>query len=149
MSSQFYQLWQNTVPRDFMQHAACRGLDPNLFMPEIGDTGREGKQICNGRPGTRKTPGLPPCAVKAECLDYALNLPAPVIGIWGGTSERERRIIKRETSVRVQRKTTEPDIETTPHSALRELVNLVHETHFQARREARENARASRTTKRS
>lgn len=159
MTQQFYQMWQNTVPKDFMAHAACRGLDPNLFMPEIGDPGTEAKLICNGRPNTRKKPALPVCPVKDKCLEYALQLPSPVVGIWGGTSERERRLIRREASVRVRTRKQPTEDNTEPHHAwqqldqdnvtapaLRNLVNLVHETHFRARREARENARASRTT---
>jgi WhiB family redox-sensing transcriptional regulator len=41
------------------------------------------KQICMG------------CDVRARCLKYALESNQQ-FGVWGGTSERERRRIKRE-----------------------------------------------------
>lgn len=63
--------------------AACRhATDPSIFFPKPGDSVREAKAICAG------------CPVRSECLDYALRLGEH--GIWGSTSERERRRIRRE-----------------------------------------------------
>ena len=67
--------------------AACNEFDPNLFFP-AGDTGpaasqiAEAKRICDT------------CAVKAECLVFAVET-NQVNGVWGGTSEQERRLIRR------------------------------------------------------
>lgn len=87
--------WQTTVSHDFMKDAACRGLDPNMFMPGVGETGKEAKLVCNGIPATRNDPGKPPCPVKDKCLEYALQIPPPVFGVWGGLNERQRRRLAR------------------------------------------------------
>lgn len=65
-------------PPAWREHGACRGVDPNIFFPERGESCVEAKAICAG------------CPVRGECLDYALDL-GEKFGIWGGTSERERR----------------------------------------------------------
>lgn len=60
--------------------AACRGHDPNIYIPEKKDkkdTKHYDKSTCNS------------CKVKAECLDYALKNRA-VKGLWGGTTPKER-----------------------------------------------------------
>lgn len=62
---------------------ACVGVDPDLFFPERGQSTREAKEICRT------------CPVKEECLEWALTRTEP-FGIWGGTSERERKRIRRQ-----------------------------------------------------
>ena len=37
------------------------------------------------------------CPVRAECLEYAMAEP-DLVGTWGGTSERERRALRREAA---------------------------------------------------
>lgn len=96
MTEKFYLPWENTVNDSFKKDAACRGADPELFMPAVGTTGKEAKEICNGKPATYSHPGTMPCPVRDECLAYSLQIPGPVYGIWGGKSERERRVIRRE-----------------------------------------------------
>jgi WhiB family redox-sensing transcriptional regulator len=65
------------------ESAACRSADPELFFPVSG-TGRghvdtaAAKAVC----GT--------CMIRRKCLDYAVEC-GPVHGVWGGTSEDERR----------------------------------------------------------
>jgi hypothetical protein len=60
----------------------CRGADSNLFFPERGEDTSLAKSICKD------------CPVRKGCLEYALaNVERQ--GIWGGTSERERRQIRR------------------------------------------------------
>lgn len=75
--------------------ARCSEVDPDLFTPmdkykdlKGGSRGKsqyinEGaaKQICST------------CPLKVECLVYALE--ADQIGIWGGTTDRERQNMKR------------------------------------------------------
>ena len=81
------------VPTPWAKHAACKGMDPNLFQPDVGQPGNEAKQVCNGRKATKRTPGLPVCPVKAECLNYAMGF-TKLTGIFGGTNERDRRALR-------------------------------------------------------
>lgn len=82
------------VRPDWMEHAACRGIDPNLFFPtrpEGAGTGGEveaAKKVCAG------------CPVREECLEYALDN-GEKFGIFGGKSERERRRLRRGRGRRV------------------------------------------------
>lgn len=64
--------------------AACKNTDPNLFFPSRGDYEMEtaAKSMCAV------------CPVKSQCLEYALNA-GDCPGIWGGTSAKERRGIKK------------------------------------------------------
>lgn len=66
-----------------MLDAACRGLDPNLFIAERGDadTIRQAKAVCNT------------CPVTTECLEYGLE---EKHGIWGGLAEKQRRQIRQQ-----------------------------------------------------
>ena len=72
---------------DWRQEAACRDASPNLFFP-IGATGEAigqiavAKQVCGG------------CCVRADCLEFALATNQES-GVWGGTTEEERRRIRR------------------------------------------------------
>ena len=63
--------------------ALCAQTDPEAFFPEKGGSTREAKRICQA------------CAVRDECLEYALEHDER-FGIWGGLSDRERRRLKRE-----------------------------------------------------
>ena len=63
--------------------ANCRGVDPGLFYPERGDDVTEPKAVCAG------------CTVRTPCLERALELNDDE-GIWGGTSGRQRRLMRRE-----------------------------------------------------
>ena len=69
-------------------HALCRDTDPELFFP-IGTTGAALVQIEHARAVCRQ------CPVQADCLDFALSTNQDS-GIWGGTSEEERRVLRRE-----------------------------------------------------
>ncbi len=68
--------------------AICRDTDPDLFFP-VGTTGNalvqidRAKEVCDQ------------CPVKVDCLDYALETNQDS-GIWGGTSEEERRVLRRQ-----------------------------------------------------
>lgn len=96
------QMWEATVSDEFMKRGACRGMDVNLFMPKVGQTAKEARAICIGTPPTRTEPGTPACPVKKECLEYALSIPGPLVGIWAGTSERERRRLRKDQPVTVK-----------------------------------------------
>jgi|SRR5689334_10957896 len=72
-----------TTRTKWRDDAACLDADPDLFFP-IGTTGpaldqiNEAKRICLA------------CPVRKPCLAWALELGA-ASGIWGGTTEDERR----------------------------------------------------------
>jgi len=66
--------------------AACLGLDPNLFFPERGASVDAAKRVCMS------------CPVRAECLEFAL-VEVVKHGIFGGTSEHERRRLRRERGI--------------------------------------------------
>lgn len=64
--------------------AACREVDPKLFFPPKGriDMTRNAKLVCSK------------CPVIAQCREMALADPE-LQGVWGGTTEVERRAIRR------------------------------------------------------
>ena len=72
--------------------AICRDTDPDLFFP-VGTTGYalvqidRAKQVCGE------------CPVSDDCLQYAIETNQDS-GIWGGTSEEERRQIRRRLARR-------------------------------------------------
>jgi WhiB family redox-sensing transcriptional regulator len=75
----------------WMNRAACQQADPELFFP-IGklspDQVTEAQAVC-GR-----------CPVSADCLRYSLET-AQRHGIWGGTDEDERRLMRAKGASRV------------------------------------------------
>jgi WhiB family redox-sensing transcriptional regulator len=74
------------VEKAWMQDAACRGADPELFFPVRGETTYEAKAVCAG------------CPVRFECLEYALRH-SERFGIWGGLGERERRRLRQARGI--------------------------------------------------
>lgn len=77
-------------PLDWQVHARCTDVDPEIFFPERGGSSKAARAVCSG------------CVVRAQCLEYALNNKEQ-FGIWGGTSERERRRLRKERARRVLR----------------------------------------------
>jgi WhiB family transcriptional regulator, redox-sensing transcriptional regulator len=63
--------------------AACLSADPDLFFP-ISAAGQADGQIMRAK---RICAG---CAVRLECLEFALTYDQ-FYGIWGGTTPEERR----------------------------------------------------------
>lgn len=63
--------------------AACHGAHPDLFFPADLAGANRAKRICRT------------CPIKAECLDYAL-VHGERHGVWGETSEAERRKLRRK-----------------------------------------------------
>lgn len=72
---------------DWRHSAACRDLDGELFFP-VGSAlpalrqEEQAKKVCAR------------CPVSTECLKWALATDQ-TDGVWGGTSEMERRAMKR------------------------------------------------------
>ncbi len=77
------------------ERAACRDMDPDLFFP-IGTTGPALDQI----DAAKGICGV--CAVRDLCLEYALATNQEA-GIWGGTSEEERRKLRKRWLARRRR----------------------------------------------
>lgn len=69
------------LPGPWVRDANCKNLAADLFFPERGQSIAEAKAVCRG------------CAVRQECLDFALDT-GEKFGIWGGASERERRRLR-------------------------------------------------------
>ena len=72
---------------DWRSGAACLHADPDVFFPisAVGASAtqvRTARAICAG------------CPVRPACTDYALEH-HEIQGIWGGTTEQERRKLRR------------------------------------------------------
>lgn len=90
--------WTRSIDWDAEEwrgEAACRDTDPELFFP-LGTTGpaldqlEEAKAVCRG------------CPAQAPCLEFALATNQEA-GVWGGTSEEERRKLRRQWLARQRR----------------------------------------------
>ena len=66
-------------------------MDADLFHPARGEYTNAPKSACAV------------CPVRSACLDYALTT-GQKFGIWGGTSERERRLLRREMGLKPRRR---------------------------------------------
>lgn len=67
--------------------ALCRDTDPELFFP-IGTTGLALIQIDEAKTVCME------CSAQSSCLEFALRSNQDS-GVWGGTSEEERRHLRR------------------------------------------------------
>ena len=76
-----------TVSVNWRDDTGCRDADPDLFFP-IGTTGPALRQIDEAKRICRT------CPVQDQCLAWALDN-GVACGVWGGTSEDERRAIRR------------------------------------------------------
>lgn len=78
------------IPADadvtWMKRAICNGEAPQVFFPayDAPSSTASAKAICKN------------CPVAGECLDWALKYDED--GVWGGTSEADRRALKRRKS---------------------------------------------------
>lgn len=80
------------------RQAACRGRGTAAFFPSPGDSLAAARAICAS------------CPVQAECLATAVA-DAGLQGFWGGSSERDRRLIRRELRHEAARRAPEPDLD--------------------------------------
>lgn len=82
-----------SLPDSWQLEAECRGPQSAVFFPppqferkhERLERERRAKAICSQ------------CAVRAECLDYAIEIREPH-GIWGGLNETERKVVLERAS---------------------------------------------------
>jgi WhiB family transcriptional regulator, redox-sensing transcriptional regulator len=68
-------------PQAWQDLALCAEVDPEIFFPEKGGDVSAAKRVCFA------------CEVRRDCLQYALDH-AERWGIWGGVSERRRRLMR-------------------------------------------------------
>lgn len=67
---------------DWIDDGLCAQIgDDELWFPAKGGTSRPAKAVCRR------------CPVREACLEHALDDPS-LVGIWGGTSDRERQKIR-------------------------------------------------------
>jgi|TARA_R110002012_G_scaffold299314_2_gene498362 WhiB family redox-sensing transcriptional regulator len=71
---------------NWRKKAACKGMNPEEFFPERGTYSTQ----------TLALRACATCEVTEPCLAFALKFNEP--GVWGGTSSRQRRILKRQLS---------------------------------------------------
>jgi len=67
----------------WMQRAACKGLDTDLFFPDTGVNHARLKKLCAA------------CPVRQQCLQYAVENGMDD-GLWGGLSPRQRRPLRKK-----------------------------------------------------
>lgn len=67
----------------WQDHARCLGMDPEIFFPDRGGSSAAARAVCTK------------CPVQAACRRYAV-INREQFGIWGDTSERERRKLRKD-----------------------------------------------------
>jgi WhiB family redox-sensing transcriptional regulator len=90
--------WTRTIDwdlEDWRAQSACRDTDPDLFFP-VGTTGLALEQIEAAKRVCRS------CDVQGACLEFALATNQES-GVWGGTSEEERRKLRKAWLARQRR----------------------------------------------
>ena len=80
---------------DWRDRAACRDTEPDLFFP-VGTTGAAVEQIEAAKAVCRS------CDAMSPCLEFALATNQES-GVWGGTSEEERRKLRKAWLARQRR----------------------------------------------
>ncbi len=74
------------------ESASCRDRDIDLFFP-VGVTGPAVAHIAAAKAVCQA------CPVRSECLRFAITTNQEC-GVWGGTSEEERRALRRQWRAR-------------------------------------------------
>lgn len=88
---QLYSAITDVIQRPgWQQRALCKGVG-SLMFPNNKLEVDEALKACNR------------CPVREDCLEYALSLNLEH-GVWGGTSERERRRIKRQRKLEAKKR---------------------------------------------
>ena len=90
--------WSRSIDWDldaWRDVAACRDTDPDLFFP-VGTTGPAIEQIDAAKTVCRQ------CDAMNQCLEFALETNQES-GVWGGTSEEERRRMRKSWLARQRR----------------------------------------------
>jgi hypothetical protein len=80
-AEQFDELVELARLAQLRREGACHGMRTSTFYPRRGKSAIPAKSVCW------------PCPVQSQCLAYALEH-HELHGIWGGTSEKERRALQ-------------------------------------------------------
>ena len=81
MPSAYSHLLHGDRSIEWQARAACQDVEnPDIFFPVRGKSSRPARELCES------------CPVHEECRKYGLM---EIYGIWGGTTEKERRAIRR------------------------------------------------------
>jgi WhiB family redox-sensing transcriptional regulator len=75
------------------KEAACRASSPDLFFP-VGTVGTALTEIETAKAVCAD------CAVREPCLEFALHTNQE-FGVWGGTSEEERRRLRQSSRTHI------------------------------------------------
>lgn len=78
---------------EWFAHAACTGVDPELFHPSRGESTAEAKAICRR------------CGIRSACLEWAMATHQQ-FGIWGGLSEQQRKVERSRRRMGIEPLTT-------------------------------------------
>lgn len=84
----------NPVAEQWMMKGLCGQVDPEVFFPPKGGSGKQARRICNV------------CPVMEACREYAINRPQ-IGGIWGGLTENQRAVVRKEREWRGRKPQTE------------------------------------------
>jgi len=76
------------VPLEIDTVVACRGVDPDLFFPQTPEGVRVAKERCAA------------CSLIYECLAWGLH--HEEYGIWGGTTGRDRKRMRRAAGIKLR-----------------------------------------------
>lgn len=79
--------------------AACRGEDILLFYPD--------SRSMRNMTKLKATRFCKDCKVRQGCLDYALRFEP--LGIWGGTNEVERELMRRQKDINLPAERSQSD----------------------------------------
>lgn len=80
----------------------CAETDPDSFFPKDYFDDENGKSAASSYENERSVKAIcNECPLKLDCLMYAMTTGQH--GIWGGTTENERRAIRRGRGVKLQR----------------------------------------------
>jgi WhiB family redox-sensing transcriptional regulator len=79
---------------DWRHSALCQDEDPELFFP-IGNIGPSLRQVEAAKSICRR------CVVIEDCLSWAMDT-GQDSGVWGGKSEDERRLMRRQSLQRLR-----------------------------------------------
>jgi WhiB family transcriptional regulator, redox-sensing transcriptional regulator len=71
---------------EWMSRAECANYPPDWWFPARGQPSPQARSVCLS------------CPVRTECLDYAIAHNERH-GIWGGLSEKQRRLIRRNNNI--------------------------------------------------
>jgi WhiB family transcriptional regulator, redox-sensing transcriptional regulator len=74
-----------TPPDQWQERAACFGIDPDVFFPISEDEAGTALAFCRV------------CPIREECLAWALKN-GERYGVWGGTTEQQRRRLQRRVA---------------------------------------------------